>query len=140
MLKVESNSASETRAWGKKLARQLKGGEIIALIGNLGSGKTTFVQGLAQGLGIKDPIRSPTFVGHQIYHGKKFTLHHLDFYRFSPQEAEKSLYLPEIWREKNNILVIEWGGKVDAYLPSGTKIVEFIYLEPRRRQLIFRQK
>src|SRR3989338_7673870 len=79
-----TTSAAQTRAFGAKLARELKGGEIIALVGNLGSGKTTFVKGLAKGLGVKDVITSPTFVLMKIYKAKHKTIKnfvHVDCYR-----------------------------------------------------------
>ena len=65
--KFISKSAAQTKLLGIKLAKQLNGNEVIALVGNLGSGKTTFVKGLAKGLGVKDVITSPTFVLMKVY-------------------------------------------------------------------------
>ncbi|MDP3986265.1 MAG: tRNA (adenosine(37)-N6)-threonylcarbamoyltransferase complex ATPase subunit type 1 TsaE, partial [Candidatus Veblenbacteria bacterium] len=79
-----TTSASQTRALGTKLAGELKGGELLALTGHLGSGKTTFLKGLAKGLGVKDTVTSPTFVLMKVYpakHKNIRTFVHVDCYR-----------------------------------------------------------
>lgn len=92
----------------------MKGGEIIALTGDLGAGKTTFVQGLAQGLGIETSIVSPTFIIMRTYQWKQGALCHVDLYRLADQ-TEKSLNelgIMDLWKDKNNIFVIEWAEKL----------------------------
>lgn len=84
-LVVRSTSAAQTRSWGKRLSRLLKKGDVILLIGELGAGKTTFVQGLAAGLGLKEGLMSPTFTLAQSFNAR-VPLHHLDFYRLTPKE------------------------------------------------------
>ena len=82
MEKIITKKEEETRKFGLKLAKKIKAGDILALIGNLGAGKTTFIQGLAKGLGIKNKITSPTFVQLKIYPASKRgikNLYHFDF-------------------------------------------------------------
>lgn len=110
-------SEKETKDLAKKLAKKLSG--IIALTGELGAGKTTFVQGFARGLGIKKKIISPTFVlirQHQIPKTKK-ALYHIDLYRL---EDLRELGLKEIISDPNNIVLIEWAEKAKKYLPKNT--------------------
>ena len=114
-----TTSAAQTRAFGAKLARELKGGEIIALVGNLGSGKTTFVKGLAKGLGVKDVITSPTFVLMKIYKAKhknikKFV--HVDCYRVPGVELT-AIGLKDYLNQSDTVVTIEWAEK----LPKNTK-------------------
>lgn len=95
----------------------LKGGEVIELDSDLGSGKTTFVKGLAQGIGSADRVASPTFTISKIYKGPKLSLHHFDFYRLSDagilaDELKESLQNPQV------ITVIEWSGIVKNVLPK----------------------
>src|SRR5713226_10724667 len=78
---IESSSARETKAWGRRLALLLQGGELLGLIGDLGAGKTCFIKGLARGLRLREEdILSPTFTMIQEHHGR-FPLYHIDLYR-----------------------------------------------------------
>lgn len=113
-----STSEEETRKIARKLARDIKTG-IIALTGELGAGKTTFVQGFAKGLGIKDKIISPTFVlirQHPIPNTNR-TLYHIDLYRLNDFTE---LGLKEIMGDPNNIVLIEWAEKIEKNLPKKT--------------------
>lgn len=117
MEKYLSNSDNQTKEIAAKLAKRSKN-HIFALSGELGAGKTTFVQGFAQGLGIKEKIISPTFVlvrQHKIPDSQKI-LYHIDLYRV---ENISSLGLEEIWSDPNNIILIEWAEKLKE-LPKGT--------------------
>lgn len=117
MPKYISNSEEETKSIAAKLAKESKC-NIFALTGELGAGKTTFVQGFAKGLGIKDKIISPTFVlirQHPIPDTKK-VLYHIDLYRLTNLQ---DLGLQEIWSDPNNIVLIEWTEKLTE-LPKGT--------------------
>lgn len=106
----------------------------MALSGNLGSGKTTFIQGLAKGLGIKQRIISPTFILMREY-TTKFkcqmpnvkTFYHIDFYRLEKDvESElRNLGIEEIWGKRENIVAIEWAEKVKSVLPKNTIWVVF---------------
>lgn len=111
MKKFETKSAEETKLLASKFATK-HSGNIIALIGELGSGKTTFVQGFAKGLGIKEKIISPTFVLIKQYS----TLYHVDLYRV---ENFQDLGFEEILANPNNIVLIEWAEKFKN-LPKNT--------------------
>lgn len=109
-----SLSPSQTVSLGRKLAAQLKGGQILALQGNLGSGKTTFVKGLAKGFGIKNTITSPTFVLFKVYpikHPKIKQLVHADCYRLSSKEL-KAIGLDEYLNDPQTVLAIEWPDRI----------------------------
>lgn len=117
MAKIISNSAEETKQIAFKLAKKMLNGGIIALSGNLGAGKTTFAQGFAEGLGIKDKIISPTFIlirQHQIPNSKNIFFH-IDLYRL--EEDTTKLGLEEIFLSTNNITLIEWAEKLN-HLPE----------------------
>ncbi|MBI2086495.1 tRNA (adenosine(37)-N6)-threonylcarbamoyltransferase complex ATPase subunit type 1 TsaE [Candidatus Daviesbacteria bacterium] len=127
MHKLISRSEKETKQLAAKFAKEFKAG-VIALSGQLGTGKTTFVQGFARGLGIKEKILSPTFVyirQHQIPKTDN-TLYHIDLYRLESEEEIKNLGLEEIMNNSNNTVIIEWAQKVKNILPNNTT---WIYLE-----------
>jgi len=118
-----TNSEKETKELAKKIAQNRKN-NIIALTGPLGAGKTIFVQGFAQGLGIKDKIISPTFVlihQHKIPSTAK-TLYHLDLYRLEDTVNSKELGLEEIWSDPNNIVLIEWAEKIKELPKNAIRI------------------
>jgi tRNA threonylcarbamoyladenosine biosynthesis protein TsaE len=109
-----TNSSEETKKLAQNFAKRLKGGEIIALLGDLGSGKTTFTQGLAKGLGVKENITSPTFVILNLHKVKKGTeLAHFDLYRISGPEEFEMVGALDYLGKKNIISVIEWPEKVE---------------------------
>ena len=96
------------------MARELKGGEIIALVGHLGSGKTTFIKGLAKGLGVKDTITSPTFVLMKIYKTKHKSIRkfvHVDCYRVPGIELA-SIGLTDYLNQPDTVVAIEWAEKL----------------------------
>jgi tRNA threonylcarbamoyladenosine biosynthesis protein TsaE len=108
--------------FARKFATTLKGGEILALIGELGAGKTVFTKGLAQGLGISGIVSSPTFLLMKCYKGK-LSLCHVDAYRVdSPAELEY-VGIGEYFGRKDAILVVEWADKVPE-LFEGRKHIE----------------
>ena len=137
-----TNNAGETRNLGEEFAKNLEEREIIALFGDLGGGKTTFVQGLALGLGIKRRIISPTFIIVRSYeleskntHGQSpRTFYHLDLYRTEKIEDVRSLGLDEIM-ENNNIVVIEWAEKMKDLLPAKRTDILFKYLTESKREI-----
>lgn len=109
------------------MAHQLQGKGILALTGDLGAGKTTFVQGLAIGMGIDEPIQSPTFVLLNAYHG----LYHFDLYRLKQEDDFKNLGFDEYF-EKEGICAIEWPERIAKLLPKETINIEFIYKDNQR--------
>ncbi len=119
MPKYISKSDTETKSIAVKLAKE-SNCNIFALTGELGAGKTIFVQGFARGLGIKDKIISPTFVlirQHPIPNTTRI-LYHADLYRLADTKDFKQLGLEEIWSNPNNIILIEWAEKIRSLLPK----------------------
>ena len=115
------SSAEETVAFGILAARSLSENEILALSGDLGAGKTTFVQGLAKGLGILEPIQSPTFVFLNLYEN----LAHFDLYRLKNSSDFLNLGFDEYFGKK--ICAIEWSDRIPTLLPSETIYIHFAY-------------
>ena len=111
------SSLQKTRLFGNHFARLLKPNSILALSGELGAGKTSFVQGLASGLGIDSPIQSPTFIYLNIYEEGKIPLYHFDLYRINDGAAFFAMGFEEYF-QKGGITVIEWPEKLgNAPLP-----------------------
>lgn len=136
-MEVVTDSAAATQGLGQELAQRLKGGEIIGLVGDLGSGKTTFVQGLAKALGVKKRIISPTFIfirPHPLPSGRG-VLYHVDLYRIRGLDDVKGLGLEEIWSESENITVIEWAEKIKEILPKKAIMTSFEYLGRDKRKI-----
>jgi tRNA threonylcarbamoyladenosine biosynthesis protein TsaE len=125
---INLSDAAATQALGVELGNTLAAGSVILLTGELGSGKTTLVQGLAQGLGIVDPIVSPTFTIINEYFSGRLPLYHLDLYRLDPAEVEE-LNLDTYWQgieTTPGIMAIEWAERL-SYLPPTYLRVELSY-------------
>jgi tRNA threonylcarbamoyladenosine biosynthesis protein TsaE len=113
-----SESREQTQKIATRFAKKLKGGEVLCFYGNLGSGKTTFIQSLAKVLGVKENVTSPTFVLMKKYKTKnKNFFYHMDSYRLNSIQEALDLGLEEIWNDKNNIIAIEWADKISDILP-----------------------
>ena len=147
MKQIICTTEKDTQNFAQKLVRSIKGGEIIALEGDLGSGKTTFVQGLASGLGIEEQITSPTFVlikKHRIkiqVSGFKFQdFYHIDCYRLQKAWQLQELGFEEIISDPKNIVVIEWAEKIDEILPEDRIVIRFEFIGGERRKMIFLNK
>ncbi len=128
MTKIITKSSDETKKWAKKYAEHLQGGETIALIGNLGTGKTTFSQGLAEGLGVKQNVNSPTYVIMKIYpihksQSKIKNLVHIDAYRLKSEKDLEAIGALEYFTRNDTITLIEWADKIKKSLPRKTKII-----------------
>ena len=120
---------AEAELLAGQIAKQLKGGEILALVGPLGSGKTTFTKALAKNLKVKENVPSPTFVIMNRYTGrlrkKSVYLFHLDLYRTKSLKEIKALGLLEFWGKPGTITVIEWADKIKKLLPSKNIVIKF---------------
>ncbi len=113
---IETNSEQETRAFGEKLGRKALPGQVYALEGGLGAGKTVLTKGLAAGLGIEEPVSSPTFTILQIYEGGRLPLYHFDVYRIEDiDEMEEVGYDDYFYGE--GICTVEWSDLIAALLP-----------------------
>lgn len=132
-------SSAETKSVAEKIAQTLSGGEVLLLSGDLGSGKTTFTQGLAQELGITRNITSPTFIimrSYQVPHHKHITiLYHLDLYRTENDNDLEGLGLSEILNKKDTITVIEWPEKMGTLLPQEHIRIHFSYIDEDKRKI-----
>ena len=139
-MKFISNNDKETIEFAKKYAKNLKGGEVIGLIGNLGAGKTNFTKGLALGLGIKNKITSPTFVVMKVYQTEKNKkinkLIHIDAYRLSSMESLSTIGLEEYLEKKDNVIIIEWADRIKKFLPKKTKFLE-IKINQDKRTILY---
>jgi tRNA threonylcarbamoyladenosine biosynthesis protein TsaE len=133
-----TENAQETQELGERVGASLVGGEVLALVGALGAGKTTFVQGLAKGLGVKKQIVSPTFIIVREYEGEKLNLYHVDLYRLEGDLGAElgNLGVMDAWGEARNVVVIEWAEKVRKYLPKGARWVNFENLGEERRKVM----
>ena len=132
-----TQSPRETKTLGRKIAVNLKGSEIFALSGELGSGKTTFVQGFAEGLGLSSRIISPTFILLRKYDFKDNSFYHVDLYRLEKNiESEVvNLGLTDIWGKEGNIVVIEWAEKIKDMIPKEAKWIRFEYAGEDKRKV-----
>ena len=134
-------SAKEMAKAGEILAQEtlkkrVRAPLIIGLKGELGAGKTTFTQGFAGGLGIKDKITSPTFVIFKKYSFDSGAFYHVDCYRLKDAADLAELDFGEILRAKENIVLIEWAEKIKEILPKNTLWISFEYLDRSRRKIV----
>ena len=135
---VTTSSAEETRALAAAFGAALPPDSTLALHGNLGVGKTTFVQGLAQGLGIREPVTSPTFNIFSLHRGRTHLLH-LDAYRLESAQQVEDLLLADFmispW-----CLAVEWPEKIADWLPPGTLHLDLGIAPDERHTLKLRER
>lgn len=141
-MEVKTKSAKETQKVAQNLAKDLKGGDVIALFGDLGSGKTVFVQGLASGFGIRRRVTSPTFIFMRSYpfvlKGIPLTFYHLDLYRGQEESDFRSLGLEEIF-SKDSIVVLEWAEKIKNILPRKRIDVYMNTVDENTRKILIKR-
>jgi tRNA threonylcarbamoyladenosine biosynthesis protein TsaE len=113
---AQTKDAEETRALGERLASQLRPGDVVALIGDLGSGKTTLAQGICRGLGVKEIVNSPSYTIVNEYDGR-YPVYHLDCYRLEGREDLLGLGYEEYFYGEG-ICIIEWAERAADLLPS----------------------
>ncbi len=145
-----TKNAEETFKYGQKFAQKLKSGEVVGLIGDLGAGKTVFVKGLAEGLGIKESITSPTFVVLKEYNILRPNLHlqgegdkvkklvHVDAYRAETIDDIKSVGIEDFLCRDDVVLVIEWAEKIKDVLPKNTErmvYINFKHINENKREI-----
>ncbi len=145
-----TTSSLQTKKLGRLLAEELRGGEIICLSGDLGAGKTTFTQGLLQGLKIKGPYTSPTFAILKEYRIKKRTnskdsmthdscsmihaVYHMDAYRIASKDLLE-LGFKDFAGKENSITIIEWPEKVKKIIPTSAVWINFEWLSDKERKI-----
>jgi len=144
--KYLTSSSSQTKKLGRFLAKQIlkikarKEALVIGLEGDLGSGKTTFLQGLAKEIGIKEKILSPTFVIIKKYKIKNTKLKfkkffHIDCYRIKKSKEILELRVKEIISDCQNIVAVEWADKIKGILPKSAIIIEFTFVKEDTRNI-----
>jgi tRNA threonylcarbamoyladenosine biosynthesis protein TsaE len=150
-----TDNPSQTRKLGEMLAEELRGGEVVCLTGDLGSGKTTFAQGVLKGLGAKGPYTSPTFLVMKHYHivhnAKRETrnekkslrvascelreIYHIDAYRVGPRDVLE-LGWEEIIANKKNVVIVEWAERIKSIIPKNATWLEFEHADGDERKII----
>ena len=114
---IETRSAKETYDLGKKIGSHAKAGEVYTLVGDLGVGKTVFTQGLAKGLGIEEPISSPTFTIVQVYDDGRLPFYHFDVYRIADVEEMDEIGYEDYFFG-DGVCLIEWAELIRDILPE----------------------
>jgi tRNA threonylcarbamoyladenosine biosynthesis protein TsaE len=130
------NSYDEMIAFGERIADCVFGGAVLELIGDVGAGKTTLTKGIARGLGVIDPVQSPSFTISRVYDCRDgLSLHHYDFYRLI-EAGVMAGELSETISDENNITIIEWGGAVEDILVDDRLVVEIKPISENERQVM----
>lgn len=131
-----SVSAAETKAAGARLAEEIQAGDVVALVGDLGAGKTQFVKGLAKGLGSKEMVTSPTFTLMHEYQSKRVPIYHFDFYRIESLAALRAIGFDEIVFG-DGVSVIEWADRFADAIPPRARWIKFEIVSDDQRRILF---
>jgi len=146
MYKFITNNYKQTQKLGKEMAKNILGKEagkhalFLGLKGDLGGGKTTFLQGFAEGLGIKEKITSPTFVIMKRFKINKSgfeKFYHIDCYRIKNEKDILYLGLKNIILDPKNILAVEWPEKIKKIIPKSATVIKFKWLDKNKREINF---
>ena len=129
-----SHTPEETLEIGRPIGAKCKSGTVVSLRGSLGAGKTVIAKGVAEALGIKDAIVSPTFTLIQEYQGTKLQLFHMDLYRLSGTDEFEMIGGEEMLYGKA-VVLIEWSEKIEEMLPDGTVFIT-IDIQPNQDRVI----
>ncbi len=135
MLDLISHSPEQTQRLGAWLASLAAPGDVYALHGDLGSGKTNFVKGLARGLGIKEAVHSPTFILANEYRGGRLPLFHIDAYRVASAGEAIGFGLDDYLNERG-VTAIEWAERILPALPPEHLQIEFSYISESKRGIV----
>ncbi|MBI5840985.1 MAG: tRNA (adenosine(37)-N6)-threonylcarbamoyltransferase complex ATPase subunit type 1 TsaE [Chloroflexi bacterium] len=136
-LEFFSRSPEQTRRVGMRLGGMLQAGDVICLQGNLGAGKTTFVQGLAQGWGSLDTVSSPTFILVNVYRrADQSQFFHLDAYRLDSVPEAEELDLDSMLTQ--GPLIVEWPERIGGLVPDERLWVNLDYMSDEHRQMVFK--
>lgn len=128
-------SLDELDVLAKEIADHLQGGDVLALSGDLGAGKTAFTQSLAKALGVKLTVTSPTFILLRQYPTTKdFTLYHSDWYRLEKSEVD-GIGVVELFGQPDSVVVIEWPERARDLLPPQTQWMDFDYVDGQTRRI-----
>lgn len=135
--KTISRSERETEELAAALARKLPRGTVIALDGDLGAGKTVFSRGFARGLGITEPVSSPTYTIVQEYPlpGGRGMLYHLDLYRIENSASALAFGVDEFLDDPESVALVEWPERISDILPPGVTAVRIRHLSDTEREI-----
>ena len=128
------HSEAEMLEYGKKLGETLEAPLVLELLGDVGAGKTTLTRGIADGLGIKDPVTSPSFTISKEYQGKKYRLVHYDFYRLGDPGIMSEDLLDAI-SDSNTITIVEWGESIRDVLPDNRIKITITQIDENTREI-----
>ena len=139
-LEFISRSPEQTQRIGARLGTFLKGGEVIALVGDLGTGKTHLAQGIGMGWGAQHPLTSPTFILVRRHSRPQdpIYLYHVDLYRIAGDLEIDTLGLDDVMGETHAICLIEWADRAKDFFPDDALWIELYWVDDLRRSLIFR--
>ena len=134
MKRILSTSPQQTRELGQKLGKLLQPGDLLCLQGDLGAGKTTFTQGLAEGWGSVDPVSSPTFVMVNLYRAQDGTpLYHMDAYRIESLPEAAQIGIDDMLAE--GALILEWPERIEALLPTERIWLTLTHISETEREI-----
>lgn len=135
-----SHSAAQTQRLGARLGAALQAGDVICLAGELGTGKTCLTQGIGEGMGIAEPITSPTFtlVAEHRAPGSSLVLYHIDLYRLSKPIAEASAIGLDDYLEGDGVCVIEWADRLEPAIPAERLWISLRHLEVNKRGILMK--
>lgn len=126
----------ETEALGARVAAGLAGGDVLAFLGGLGAGKTAFTRGLGVGLGVIDPVCSPTFAIANVYRGGRLLLVHFDMYRITDSEAlEATGYYDFMTENRETVYAVEWSERIEDALPEDAIRITFTVVDETTRRI-----
>ncbi len=132
---MRSTSFADTEALGAKIGANLRGGEVIELVSDLGGGKTTFTRGLVRGAGSTDKVTSPTFTISKEYQAPHFTIAHFDFYRLG-EAGIVADELAELVGDPAYVVVVEWGDVAQDVLPAGRLTIRLSQTADAERDIV----
>lgn len=140
MQKLISHSLQDTENFAKDLVAKIPAGSVLALVGELGSGKTTFLQYFLTFLGVpRDEVLSPTFVIEHIYQTPHFPIHHYDFYRLKSLGEVYELGIDEVLAQNSGIVLIEWANLFPQILPAEYFLLETALVDEGSRKYQFQK-
>ena len=128
------HSEAEMVEYGKKLAQSLQAPQVLELLGDVGAGKTTLTRGIATGLGVQEPVSSPSFTISKEYQGKKYRLVHYDFYRLNDPGIMAEDLLDSV-SDNNTITIVEWGESIRDVLPENRLRITINNLDENTREV-----
>lgn len=125
------------RKFAAKMAKNLRGGDIVAMQGEIGAGKTTLAKLILQSAGVKTSVFSPTFTLMAKHRTNKLDFYHIDLYRLKNYNEASALGLQELWGKKQNVFLIEWADKIKTSLPKKNIMLKF-KINGRQRKIIIK--